>query len=301
MPYGTRTIPKPLAFIKNKTMFNFFEMIPSKDKYLKIESDRISESIKFIKENEIDKIYISRVFGYKLDDIKPLLELEGIKGFEYQESGNKVSLKGIESFSQLEHLRIDDDQNVDLSKFPNLKYLIIKWSNKIENFDSCDKLEQLFLWNFNSTEKSFIQFPLLNGLTELELNFGNATTLDELLLSNSVKKLEFNYYPKLNTIKKLGEFSALQSIKFSNCKNIEDFQALTNLKNLKSLSINNCGSLKDIEFIRDMNNLTQFIFVDTNIINGDLSPLTDDRFEYIGFNDKRHYSHNYEELKPLKK
>ena len=44
-----------------------------------------------------------------------------------------------------------------------------------------------------------------------------------------------------------------------------------------------------------MPKLEDFRFVDTNVIDGDLSPLI--RLKYAGFFDKKHYSHTREQIK----
>jgi protein phosphatase 1 regulatory subunit 7 len=47
-----------------------------------------------------------------------------------------------------------------------------------------------------------------------------------------------------------------------------------------------------------MPKLKQFMFVDTNIVDGDLSPCIG--LEYSGFFDKKHYSHKFKELNDKK-
>lgn len=280
--------------------FRYFDQLED-GKFLKIESDRLDETIKFIEKENIENIYVSRSHGYKLDNIEPLLKLKGIKKFQYQESGKLISMSGIENLSEIEYLRIDDEQKVDLSAFPNLKFLIIKWSKKIANFNSCDNLQELNLWNFNTKERDFTNFPSLKNLKTLNLFFGNADSLNGLQLSNRIKNIEFHRFPKLTSIDVLTGLESLEFLFFQNCKRIQDFDATARLTNLKTLAIIDCGEIENLNFLKELDNLTDFRFVGTTIKNGDLRVLVHDKFKYIGFDNKKHYSHKYEELKPLKK
>lgn len=281
------------------SIFKYFDNLDS-GKFLLIESNRLLETIKYIKKEKIENLYISRFHGYNLDTIEPLFELKGIKKIEYQEFGEIISMAGIEYFKDLEHLRIDDEQKVDLSAFPKLKFLNIKWSKKILNFDLCNNLEELILWNFNTKEKDFSNFPYLKNLKILKLFRGNATSLEKIKISKKINKIEFHIYPKLVDISKLVEFDSIEYLYLENCKRIKGFKNLSLLSNLKTFAFNTCGELESIDFVKYMAKLEDVRFVGTNIKNGDLSLLANDRFKYIGFDNKRHYTHKYEELKPIK-
>ena len=280
-------------------MFRYFDSL-NDGKFLKVESDRLSETINFVKQEKIENLYISRCHGYHLDSIEPLLELKGIKKLQYQEHGDMISMIGIEKFKDLEYLRIDDEQKVDLSAFPALRFLIIKWSKKIKNFEKCDNLKELNLWNFNTKEKDFSNFPFLKGLEILNLFWGNAQTLDNLQLGDRIHKIEFHRYPKLETASKLVDYKSIEYLYFENCKRVNDFERLSELPNIKTFAFNECGELDNIDFVENMGKLEDIRFVGTNIKNGNLKMLEKDKFRYIGFDNKKHYSHKYEELKPIK-
>ncbi|MCK0109910.1 leucine-rich repeat protein [Flavobacteriaceae bacterium S0825] len=279
--------------------FRFFDSI-NDGKFLKIETDRLSETIKYINKEKISNLYISRHHGYNLNTIEPLLDLKGIKKLQYQEHDRLISMEGIENFSELEYLRIDDEQKIDLSAFPHLRFLIIKWSKKILNFEKCDNLKHLNLWNFNTKEKDFSNFPHLKGLEVLNLFWGNAQNLNKLQLSDKIKKIEFHRYPKLESISNLKNHKTIEYLYFENCKRITDIESITGLPNLKTFCFNECGELNNIDFISKMDKLVDFRFVRTNVKNGDLKLLENDKFKYIGFDNKKHYSHKYESLKPIK-
>ena len=61
------------------------------------------------------------------------------------------------------------------------------------------------------------------------------------------------------------------------------------MTNLEELGFNDCKEIPSIRFIGNMKSLKKFTFVNTNVLDGDLSACTS--LEYVGFLDKKHYSH----------
>ncbi len=285
-----------------KSIHNFkFSDWKDSEKFLFIESDKIYETIEFIKENNIRNIYVSRFRGYELDNIEPLLSLKGIKRFQYQEYGKKISLKGIENFNELKFLRIDDIQPIDLSAFPKLETLILKWSNKILNLDTCSNLKKLNLWNFNTKEKDFSRFPLLKSLKTLNLFYGNAISFDGLRLSEIIEKLYIYSYPKLKSIQKLNNYESLKKIEFESCKRISDIDSLRNLNNLEKLKLYNCGEIENINFIMNMPKLNDFYFIGTNVLDGNLELMEKQEILKVNFETKKHYTHTLKNKKVVRK
>jgi len=277
--------------------FKYFDQ-NTDGKFLLIESDRLENTIEFIQENNIDSIYLGDFWGYNLDNIKPLFGLKGIKRFQYQESYSKCSMEGIENFKDLEYLRIDGAHKVDLSAFTKLKYLNFKWDKEYSSLDKCLSLEEIDLWNFNTKEKDFSNFPLFPKLKKLKCYWGNALTLEGLELPKSIKELEFHLYNKLKNINQLASFESLEQLKFETCKRIENHGIVRHLKNLESLFFSDTGKTENLDFVKEMKRMKWFGFLNTNILSGDLSPLDDEKFKFIGFDNKRHYNRKYEDLKP---
>lgn len=63
--------------------------------------------------------------------------------------------------------------------------------------------------------------------------------------------------------------------------------------------IGDSAEISTLNFLKGLKKLKHFGFAGTNIKNGDLSPCIG--IEHVGFNNKRHYSHTYEELNPSSK
>lgn len=264
-----------------------------------IETDRLEETLDYVKKERIENLHISRFHGYKFDDIQPLLGLSGIKKITFQSGiydsdrfyDHEIDLTGVEHFTELEYLRIDDKQPVDLAAFKQLKFLIIHWSNKIANFDKCVALEQLNLWHFNTSTKNFKSFPYLPSLKELSLYWGNAATLEGLKLSKEIKRIEFHRYPKLTSISPFEHSLLLESLRFEHCKRLQDHGSVGAIENIRCLVFDNCGEIADLQFIEQMAHLEIFNFRQTNVRDGNLYPLANRTFRFLLFDGRKHYTH----------
>lgn len=161
----------------------------------------------------------------------------------------------------------------------------------------CFLKEFEFIEKINITSTSVTDFSGLNSLHNLKVlllddpkgkvNLEHNVMLEELSVDmknknisgiNKLKKLKIlsmcNYNPKS---KDLSDISTLNSI--------EELDIVKSTIN----SLKGCGEMESIEFIDKMPNLKSFIFIKTNVINGDLNPCK--RLEYVAFDNKRHYSH----------
>lgn len=278
------------------------------DSFLIIETDRLNQIIDHIYQNNIDSIFISRWHGYRLNDLKPFLDMSFIKKIEFMEGlddadghfyENQISIEGIENFHNLTHLRLDYcNVPVDFCQFPCLESLRIVWNSKMRNLEDARNLRFLYIEHHKSKKKDLQDIPCFENLEELSLTFSNAITLEGLKHYPHLKKLELEYCMKLVEIKDiLAVKGSLESLRISFAKRIKDYEVVADLPLLKTFGFSNCGEIKDLYFLNKMRNLINFMFVSTNVINGDLSPLLDKRFNFIGSFDKRHYSHKMKYIK----
>ena len=61
------------------------------------------------------------------------------------------------------------------------------------------------------------------------------------------------------------------------------------------LAINDSAEIQTLSFLKGLKLLRHFSFVGTNVKDGDLSACIG--IDHVGFNNKRHYSHTYDQLK----
>lgn len=97
------------------------------------------------------------------------------------------------------------------------------------------------------------------------------------------------------------ELSQLTSLELLYLDGIKkcDFAFISKLKSLKSLEMNNCGNIPNIMFLNDLPNLTRFVFINTSVLDGNLTPCL--RLEHAATLDKRHYNIKNNQLPNQKK
>ena len=121
-----------------------------------------------------------------------------------------------------------------------------------------------------------------DGFNFLDHQFKECENLSEL------RELELTYLSKLTDIDELIHLKKLKVLSFEACKNV-DFTSISKIKNLEKLLMINCGELPSLQFIEDLPKLKFLVFNKTNVVDGDLSYC--ERLEYVGFDNKRHYTH----------
>lgn len=138
-------------------------------------------------------------------------------------------------------------------------------------------------------------FHGLNGVTSaeyLEVNFSNITSFLEIRKLGKVKRLELSWCLKLENDSGLSEIGEhLEWLHMDTSRKFSPKKDLFELSNLKVLCLNGCAPLASLRFLESMPNLLDFRFVDTNILDGDLTPLLNHpNLKNAGFLDKRHYN-----------
>lgn len=188
----------------------------------------------------------------------------------------------------------------------------------LSNFDKTESeilmkmtwLEELEISNYKDRKLDLIAINEMKNLRKLSMqqipivsltHLSNLTNLEKLKLIKlgindlngieylrKLENLTINYCSKLKDISGISACTQLKKLEFNMCKKIEKYEKLSDLKNLKGLVINSCGEVSSLKFIKDMSGLKFLSFVDTNIIDGDLTPCL--RLEYVGTQDRKHYN-----------
>ena len=164
---------------------------------------------------------------------------------------------------------------------------------------SFESSEYAILWHLKAKENPFDNLPSTNRLLYLELNWANIKSLTGIEKFESLKRLELHYCLKLETDQGLSDLSDnLEFLHIGQSKKFRFSNELLKLKKLKVLCLNNCGSLDNLDFLSHFPNLIDFRFVNTNVIDGNLTPILEHpTIRTVGFLNKRHYNYNHEKLK----
>lgn len=161
---------------------------------------------------------------------------------------------------------------------------------------SLDNITYATLWYLKYKGSSFEISPKSDSLLYLQLNSANIQDFSVIKKYKNLKRVELHYCTKVESD---NDISYLQdSIEFlyiEHSKKLNSLNEINKLHKLKVLCLNNCGPLKSLNFLNNFPNLIDFRFVNTNIVDGDLTPIIKHpTLRSVGFLNKRHY--NYKDI-----
>lgn len=279
--------------IINRDGFNFYDGLNSG--CMAIESNRIDSYLKYIKENDIKWISLSNLY-YSTENIDFLVDCSFIEKLSIT-STSILDYSGLKHLKNLKSLSLEEPKGkVDLSNTTSLEVLSTELSKNVIGLDKLHKLRILKLWKYNPKSKNLIELNSLTSLEELYITQSNITSLEGCSNFANLLKLELNYLTKLEYIDEIEKNAdTLISLRFDSCKKLKNHDYVTCLRKLELLAFDECGEIPSIRFIKRIPNLKSFIFVNTNIVDGDLSAC--EGLDYVGFLNKKHYSHKNQDFK----
>lgn len=283
----------------NEDGFQIFSQ-PDGYRFLYLESHRLSEYLSYYKKHQEFGVAISRFHGYKAEDLNFLKEIPSVKAIYIQDRIEDIN--GLYHLHDLDYLMLTGTKlEFDISRFRKLCKFRGGWSCKLKNLNKCQTIEKLALWNYNPNKKNLTPISSLNNVKELELNISAIHSLDGIEKLMKLEVIRLNYLSKLEEIEKLEKLKAnLTILRFDHCKKIKSFEGISLLTNLKELGINECGSIPSLKFITSLTELKHLSFLDTKILDGDLSPcLIPSKIEHVGFLNQRNYSHTDREINEI--
>lgn len=183
---------------------------------------------------------------------------------------------------------------------PLIHPLDISFDWKTANKDNVDftDCQTLTVWHYNTKEHNFKSLPDIVNLKNLVIISSNIETLSGIEKYPHLESLDLSYVTKLSSIEHIQYAKLLRLLSIFNAKKINNYSAIGTLKNVETLRICDSGNIQDINFISDMNKLKSFSFAGSNVVDGNLYPILNHEpmLEFIGFNNKRHYSHSWENV-----
>ncbi len=267
--------------------------------YLVVESDKLEQYIKCINKKNIKRLVLAEEFGYKLNSLSFIEKLPFLEGLKIADSCKIKDLSPLYKLDDIVYLSLPkNNYPLDFSYFPNLTELIITWNNKYKNLEKCFKLKFLWIVSFNTKSQNFEDVPSFGNLQHLTVVRSNISSFIGLAPQPELKRIDLEYCTKLESFEGLEEIKdSLIHLQINNSKKLYKHDFLTNLYKIEILRLNSCGKVRNIRFLDRMPNLKSFAFADTNVLDGDLSPLFN--LESVGFLNKRHYSHTDLEVKEI--
>jgi protein phosphatase 1 regulatory subunit 7 len=257
-----------------------------------IESDRIDACMDYALQNHSGHIAISPLGGFRLPDIAFLVCFPWVEHLTILDS-EMIDISAVSSLGKLRHLHISGPtkQPLDLAAFPLLEELSVRWWPKLRLGDTLPSLRVLGLSHYAPTSGDLTGLPQIPLLEELGLVQAQNLTLSGIERFLGLRCLSIDYFPRLVDLSPLTAFAdgVLEILEFGHCPKLAHHDRVRVIRSLRRLAFNQCGEIPSLSFLNELPALESFSFVNTNIIDGDLTPCL--RLQFAGFFDKRHYSH----------
>lgn len=210
--------------------------------------------------------------------------------------GRKIDVTPLGLLSKtLVELSCDEFNSIhNLEEFPNLRVLRQSWNKEMCSARAHSTLEVLALHKYASISgSSLADLPVAPNLRTLELLGPVIKDLSEIDRYPKLECLDIYSARKLVSVAGIERCSSLKRLELDGCKNINDLQeTLSKCSSLERLVLMKVSALENIQFIERMPNLKWLNLMDTNVIDGDMSPLLrHPSLEYAVFTSKKHFSH----------
>jgi hypothetical protein len=275
-------------------------VLPGGRTFLHLQTSRLAECVQALQTGNYYGAAFSRYHGYEGDDLEVLGDLPQLRGVFVQDPVKNVH--GLRHQSSIEYLALDKiGHALDLAAFGSLQELRLgPWSPRHERLGQCRTLKTLAVSSYRPPGNDLSALAGLEALESLELVRGGISLLRGVELLPKLRELILWYLVKLDDLSPLSGCPALWHLDLNHCRKIRDFEPLSHIATLELLGVNGCGPLHDVKFVTRLRSLRRCAFVETNILDGDLTPFLElPKLEYVGFLPKRHYSHKPKDLDAL--
>lgn len=262
---------------------------------VRVLSDALEEGVRYWKQQGLDGFAVSPYKGYKLDN---LAFVDGLKPRALDVYGPIRDISAIESCKGLARVGISNNTAaVDLTHLIDLEKVALNWHPKIRlPSEKAKKLHTLVLTNWPGKQGgSFSDLPAYPGLRNVAMTQASLSSVDGIEVYNQLQRLSFTLCRNLKDLSALSKLRP-SLLYLDTCRKI-CVDSLSDINSLRSLDLISCGEIKTLGFIASLPNLEELNFYETNVLDGDMTPLL--RLKKVRFLKKRHFSHSLEEITAL--
>lgn len=252
--------------------------------------------------DDLTGIHISSFGAYAEKDLGFLKDHPGISAVVVSHAKG-IDLSCLELLDGLTYLTLEVYRSPpDLRVFKHLEEFSGEWSPELKIDEGCSSLKHLTLYKYKCSAGDCSDIPIVPSLERLELVQSPITSLEGIQHHTHLADLLFCRLAKLSDIKPIVGLAngSLSKLQIERCKKIVGWDSLGNLNRVKKIVIDTCSDLPNLSFLSGCVGLEEFVFMDTKLPDGDLSPLLDlPSLRYVGIFDKKHFSHKKDEINAL--
>lgn len=265
-----------------------------------IEGPWKKEYLELLLEKNVQELELNDGKGWYGDNVQFLEQLPHLKSLIIIDLNIK-SIEPIHSLNGLTKLEIITYSNdpINFTDFPQLLECSFEWIAGSETLFESSTLQKLFINEY--TKKDSTVFSGLFNLKELSILNSPIENLEGLSKLKSLNYLRLGNLKNLNSLHGIGSLQGIEELEIQRCKGISDVSEVFKLNKLKRLLLIDLGDITSIHGIEYLTELKDFLFYEsTNILDGDLSPLTQlKNLKTVSYQNRRHYSHKREDFGEL--
>lgn len=245
-----------------------------------------------------------RYSGLHVSGIADLSFLADFPSLLYLEVADqpRVNTECLAGLANLRGLRLESPgTGIDFAWFPELEVFSGDWHAEHRNLAQCQELRRLQIWQFKPESEDLAELANLTRLEDLDLIQTNIASLEGLQTLEDLRYLDIAYAAKLESLEALSwQGCGIRELSLMNAKKIASYQPIVSVELLRRLKLSRCAAMPDLHWTTGMQHLDFFSFVETDVLDGDLSPLLRlPRLRYVGTMDKKRYNYKSEALNQL--
>lgn len=259
-----------------------------------VKGDWNQKCIGFIKENNIEALYLNYAWGWTETDYDFLNNLENIKQLEII-AQDTINLNSISTLRGLNYLNLDIKskvkETIDFSQLTHLKKASFMWDDNFIDIFNCKSLVSLSTLGAKHVKPDL--YGQMVNLEELIITSSNIEHLEFLTRLPKLKKLELYNCKKIMDFTPISQCEQLEWLAIEGNNSINNIDFIKHLDKIYYLNISNNKEIVSIKVLEKLENLKALAFTDNTIIeDGDLSCLTKlPNLSMLMFNPRRHYTH----------
>lgn len=258
-----------------------------------VSSDNVDEAIEAVQSGAADGFFLASGRGFRPKDFPKLCATPNLKGIAAVTPGDidwhLLNQRRDLSFLDLAYAHHD----IDLSLQERLESLSIIYNPKSHLPPPTAPLRRLIIRGYSPKAGDLSELTAYPSLEYLSCTQGKLRSLNGASSIAKLKTACFHYQKCLASVADLSH-SPVETLVLDRCPKVTDVETLTMCSALKEFFYIKCRPLQSLRFLNHMKAIEVFTFVETNVLDGDMSPLL--RLLYSGFDDKRHFSHSYKQV-----